>query len=453
MLEHLAALRDRRERRAHASGADHENLHRRQSDANRTRAGSTRRGRPMRRNGSGASRMLRRSECPPKTARREHRSAQPRQQPSRPPPPPGRCRPRAPSPRADPPAPPGGPVPAGETAPGAGRPRRRSARASWCSSRSAAVLLAILTTWPLVLHMPSRISPDLGDPVRTAWEVAWVGHAMLHSPLHIFDCERLLPPSAEPRVLGLAARLRPDRAARVGHRRRARPLQPAVPVRVRRCASFGALPAGARARARASSGRPPPGIAFAYAPYRVTEAGHLHVISSGGIPLALFLLLRGYRRGSVPTRARGLARVRLAGEPRLHARPAVRLPAGDPRRDRRARLVARVARPIPTVTRALLIATVLGAGVLGAVTIYQARPYLRVSHLLPDRQAHDQGSRELLLRARRARLGVLREPRLGQRHLRCPRPRPLQERGRVLPRRSDPGARRARGCSASAARR
>src|SRR5207237_127587 len=40
------------------------------------------------------------------------------------------------------------------------------------------------------------------------------------------------------------------------------------------------------------------GVAFAYAPYRVTEAGHLHVISSGGIPLALLLLLRGYRPGS-----------------------------------------------------------------------------------------------------------------------------------------------------------
>ena len=40
------------------------------------------------------------------------------------------------------------------------------------------------------------------------------------------------------------------------------------------------------------------GVAFAYAPYRVTEAGHLHVISSGGLALALFLLLRGYRRGS-----------------------------------------------------------------------------------------------------------------------------------------------------------
>ena len=30
----------------------------------------------------------------------------------------------------------------------------------------------------------------------------------------------------------------------------------------------------------------------------MTEAGHLHVISSGGIALALFLLLRGYRNRS-----------------------------------------------------------------------------------------------------------------------------------------------------------
>ena len=50
----------------------------------------------------------------------------------------------------------------------------------------AGLVLALLTTWPLVLHMGSRISPDLGDPVRTAWQVAWVGHAMLHDPLHLF---------------------------------------------------------------------------------------------------------------------------------------------------------------------------------------------------------------------------------------------------------------------------
>jgi len=43
------------------------------------------------------------------------------------------------------------------------------------------------------------------------------------------------------------------------------------------------------------------GAAFAYAPWRLEQDGHLHVLSSGGIPLTLFLLLRGYRRGSVGT--------------------------------------------------------------------------------------------------------------------------------------------------------
>ena len=57
----------------------------------------------------------------------------------------------------------------------------------------AGMLLAILTSWPLVLHMSSRIAPDLGDPVRTAWEIAWVGHAMLHSPLHLFDSDAFYP--------------------------------------------------------------------------------------------------------------------------------------------------------------------------------------------------------------------------------------------------------------------
>src|SRR5205807_4325495 len=57
----------------------------------------------------------------------------------------------------------------------------------------ASVVLAVVTTRPLVLHLPSRIAPDLGDPVRTAWEVAWVGHAIQHNPLHIFDANAFYP--------------------------------------------------------------------------------------------------------------------------------------------------------------------------------------------------------------------------------------------------------------------
>src|SRR5262249_57296591 len=37
------------------------------------------------------------------------------------------------------------------------------------------------------------------------------------------------------------------------------------------------------------------GAAFAFAPYRLEQDGHLQVISSGGIPLALALAIRGVR--------------------------------------------------------------------------------------------------------------------------------------------------------------
>jgi hypothetical protein len=160
----------------------------------------------------------------------------------------------------------------------------------------AGIALAVITTWPLILHMPSRIAPDLGDPVRTAWEIAWVGHAMLHQPLHLFDANVFYP---HPLSLAFSDSL-------LGYGPAALFGSGTVAALVRYNLLFlfawslcfiGAyllareLGLGRLAGAAA-------GAAFAYAPYRVTEAGHLHVISSGGIPLALFLLLRGYRRGS-----------------------------------------------------------------------------------------------------------------------------------------------------------
>src|SRR5271163_2042342 len=192
---------------------------------------------------------------------------------------------------------------------GAGAPNGRSGSAAgrtrWAPSPTlrwseilwvilAGVALAVITSWPLVLHLPSRIAPDLGDPVRTAWEVAWVGHAMLHDPLHLFNSNAFYP---HPLSLAFSDSL-------LGYGPAAFFGSGTVAALVRYNLLFlfawslcfvGAyllareLGVGRLAGAAA-------GAAFAYAPYRVTEAGHLHVISSGGIALALFLLLRGYRR-------------------------------------------------------------------------------------------------------------------------------------------------------------
>jgi hypothetical protein len=242
----------------------------------------------------------------------------------------------------------------------------------------AGVLLAILTTWPLVLHMGSHIAPDLGDPVRTAWQIAWVGHAMLHDPLHLFDSNAFYP---HPLSLAFSdSLLGYGPAAFFGHG--------TVAALVRynllflwawslcfvgayllgRELGLGRLAGGAGA------------IAFAYAPYRVTEAGHLHVISSGGIVLGLFLLLRGYRRGSGRTVLAGWLvsawQVSLGFTLGLQYSYLIGVLA----------LLAflwwwRAGRP--SLPRRLVLITCVGMATFGIVAIYQARPYLKVASDYP----------------------------------------------------------------------
>jgi hypothetical protein len=160
----------------------------------------------------------------------------------------------------------------------------------------AGVGLAILTTWPLVAHMSSRISPDLGDPVRTAWEIAWVGHAMLHDPTHLFNANAFYP---HPLSLAFSdSLLGYGPAAFFGSGTVAALVRYNVLFLFAWSLCFMGAFLLARELGLGRLGAAAAGAAFAYAPYRVTEAGHLHVISSGGIPLALFLLLRGYRRSS-----------------------------------------------------------------------------------------------------------------------------------------------------------
>ena len=160
----------------------------------------------------------------------------------------------------------------------------------------AGVVLAILTSWPLVLHMGSRISPDLGDPVRTAWEIAWVGHAMLHDPLHLFNSNAFYP---HPLSLAFSdSLLGYGPAAFFGSGTVAALVRYNVLFLFAWSLCFVAAYLLARELGLGRLGAAAAGLAFAYAPYRVTEAGHLHVISSGGFVLALFMLLRGYRRDS-----------------------------------------------------------------------------------------------------------------------------------------------------------
>jgi hypothetical protein len=240
------------------------------------------------------------------------------------------------------------------------------------------IALAVLTSWPLILHLPSRIAPDLGDPVRTAWQVAWVGHAMLHDPLHLFDANAFYP---HPLSLAFSdSLLGYGPAAFIGHGTVAALVRYNLLFLLAWSLCFVGAYLLARELGLGRLGAGAAGVAFAYAPYRVTEAGHLHVISSGGIPLALFLLLRGYRRSS-----RGLV---LAGWLVSAWQVSLGFTLGLQYCYLLAvlTLVAAVywwLRGHPALPRRLLAVTCIGIAVLGVVAVYEARPYLKVASEYP----------------------------------------------------------------------
>ena len=57
----------------------------------------------------------------------------------------------------------------------------------------AGVALAVAMSWPLVLHLGSDVGKDLGDPLLQAWQVAWIGHALLHAPLDLWQANTFWP--------------------------------------------------------------------------------------------------------------------------------------------------------------------------------------------------------------------------------------------------------------------
>jgi hypothetical protein len=267
---------------------------------------------------------------------------------------------------------------------------------------AAGLALAVITTWPLVLHMGSTIAPDLGDPVRTAWEVAWVGHAMLDNPLHLFNANAFYP---HPLSLAFSdSLLGYGPAAFFGSGTVAALVRYNLLFLFAWALCFVGAYLLARELGLRRLGAAAAGAAFAYAPYRVTEAGHLHVISSGGLPLALFLLVRGYRRERRSLVLAGwlvsawqvslgftlglqycyllavLAVIVLIAWWRGELRPG---PAWDPGPPASPAPSGGAAARGPLIPRRLLAVTLIGVAALGVVTVYQAKPYLEVAAKYP----------------------------------------------------------------------
>jgi hypothetical protein len=222
-------------------------------------------------------------------------------------------------------------------------------------------------------HLGSRVAGDLGDPIRTAWQVAWEGHALTLSSGGLWDTNAFWPLHTSlafsDSLLGYAP---------VGLAGGGGVTAALAHYNLLFLFSYALAFVGAALLARElGAGRIAAvvaGVAFAYAPFRATMNGHLHVLSSGGIPLSLFLLVRGYRWRSAWLVLAGWVVVAwqltlgfTLGLQLAYLLAVLALVA--------AALWWRRGRPVPPV--AVIAVTVVGVLVATAATTYQARPYLR----------------------------------------------------------------------------
>lgn len=253
---------------------------------------------------------------------------------------------------------------------------------------AASLLLAAVMTWPTLAHPASRVPSDLVDPLAEAWVASWGGHALVHQPLRLFAGNVFYPlPDSyafTDSLLGYA----PAALVTGG------PAGALVRYNLLYVFASALAAVGGYALARQLGSRPigaaVAGAAVAYAPWRLAQAGHLNILSSGGIPLALALLARGHgygRDGYRPERARpALAAAGWAvaawqvslgfalGLPFLYLLLLVSLAAG----------VGWLVAGRPAWPGRLLVADLAGGAMLTAVAGLLALPYLAVLRTHPD---------------------------------------------------------------------
>jgi hypothetical protein len=237
-----------------------------------------------------------------------------------------------------------------------------------------ACLVSVVMNWPLVLHLGQDIPKDLGDPLAQSWQLAWGGHALAHQPLHFFDSNQFWPFDdtlafsdglvgyAPAGLLGSG----PD-AAVVRY--------DLVFLFAYALALFGTYLL-ARELGLGRGGASVAAVAFAFAPFRLEQDGHLQVISSGGIPLSLALGVHGYRlrRPGWVIAGSLVAAWQLSIGFSLGLPFAYLLLAGGV-----IGAIVWTRRGRPSLDRGLAVATVAGAIVFVGAGLALSRPYLQVA--------------------------------------------------------------------------
>ncbi|MET7875467.1 hypothetical protein ABZS52_00885 [Micromonospora profundi] len=162
----------------------------------------------------------------------------------------------------------------------------------WTLASLAAAALAVLMTWPTLRYPRYTLPQDYWDPSLQAWQMAWSGHILLTEPARLWQSNTFFPElwsfAFSDTLLGYAP------AGMLGSGPEDAVLRYNIMfVLAHALATLGAY-ALARQLGAGRIGSAVAGVAYTYAPWLLAQAGHLHVLSNGGIPLALAMLARGH---------------------------------------------------------------------------------------------------------------------------------------------------------------
>jgi succinate dehydrogenase hydrophobic anchor subunit len=213
--------------------------------------------------------------------------------------------------------------PADEVAPPSARSRSaRFVRHEWFLAAAAALVLAVLMIWilpPLIVYAVKPGHPwngianpvttilgDVLDPTGQAWLLAWDGWSLKHGLTGLWDTNAFYPDHNGLAFNDSLAGYAPFGLIGTG------PAAAMLRYNIVYVLSFALATAGMYALARqlgaSRVAAALAGAAYTYAPWRYGHDGHLNILSSGGIVLALAMLARGHgwslRHGYRPDRRR-----------------------------------------------------------------------------------------------------------------------------------------------------
>jgi hypothetical protein len=168
----------------------------------------------------------------------------------------------------------------------------RVLRHEWTLASLGALTLAVLMHWDSIRHPGTTIPADIWDPTLQAWQMAWAGHALLHDPLQLWHANAFYPDlysyTFSDTLFGYAP------AGMIGTGPTAGLIRYNIMFVLLHALAFLGPYALVRQLGAGRTAAAVAGVAFAYAPWRWGQAGHMHVLSNGGIALALALLARGH---------------------------------------------------------------------------------------------------------------------------------------------------------------